>query len=155
MEPKLMLELSILIPPSVTKSFSPAVVPAGGTSTLTIFLNNDNPADITLSSVFIDTFPTSPDNMVLVASPDITNSTCNQGDITANNNAGEVRYANGATIPSGGCFIEVQVTAPTAGTYTNRIEVGDLETSVGTNQIPATANLDVSAKGFIFWNNIF
>src|SRR6185312_6026396 len=45
------------VAPTVAKSFSPAQVTPGTTSTLTITLANANAADAMLSSALVDTFP--------------------------------------------------------------------------------------------------
>jgi uncharacterized repeat protein (TIGR01451 family) len=45
------------IPPALAKDFSPASIPALGTSTLTITLSNPDPAVATLTAPLIDTLP--------------------------------------------------------------------------------------------------
>jgi len=141
-------ELIISTPPGIDKQFTPAVIPAGGTSTLTIVFKNDNNQAITLTSAFVDTLPTAPGNIVVASTPNI-GGTCSLGSVTANAGAGTVSYANGATIPAGGCTINVDVTGSTAGEYINNIPAGDLKTSVGNNQQPANSTLLISPLGFI------
>ena len=102
-------ELIISDPPTVGKEFSPVVIGSGGTSQLTIFLGNDNDAPATLSATFTDTFPSAPGPLV-IATPNNQGGTC-PGGVTATPGAGSVSYANGATIPVGGCTIIVDVTA--------------------------------------------
>jgi uncharacterized repeat protein (TIGR01451 family) len=103
----------IIDPPTVAKQFAPVVIPAGGTSSLTIFLGNSNATAATLSSAFTDTLPTSPAPIV-VASPNGLGGTC-PGGVTATAGSGVVTYANGATIPPGGCTIVVNVTGVAEG----------------------------------------
>lgn len=140
-------ELIISTPPGIDKQFTPAVIPAGGTSTLTIVFENDNDQAITLSSAFVDTLPTAPGNIVVAATPNVV-KTCS-GSVTAVAGAGTVTYANGASIPAGGCTISVDVTGLTAGEHINNIPAGDLKTSVGNNQQPANSTLLISPLGFI------
>ncbi len=140
-------ELIISKPPSVDKQFSPAVVSAGGISTLTIVFENDNTTDITLTSPFVDTLPTAPGNIVVASSPN-KGGTC-PGTVTANAGSGTVSYANGATIPAGGCTVNVDVTGNSTGEHINNIPAGDLKTSVGNNQQPANSTLLISPLGFI------
>jgi uncharacterized repeat protein (TIGR01451 family) len=145
-------DLVVKEPPSVDKSFSPPQIPIGGTSTLTIRLNNNNSAslgDATLNSAFTDTLPTSPDLMKVAAGG--VGGTC--PNVVANTTAivgsGSVTYASGAKIPAGGCTITVPVTAPNVGTYTNTIGSNTLQTDFGSNVQPASAPLVVSPLGFI------
>lgn len=134
-------------PPEITKEFSPAVIAAGGTSTMTIYMGNTNDSTITLTSAFTDTLPTAPGNVVVAGVPNIT-KTC-PGAVTAAAGSGSVSYANGATIPVNGCTISVDVTASTPGVHTNNISAGALQTDFGNNPLPANAELTVSTLGYI------
>ncbi len=140
-------ELVVSTPPSVDKQFSPAVIPVSGTSTLTIVFGNDNASAITLSSIFTDILPTSPGNIVVAGTPNI-GGDC-PGGVTAVAAAGTVSYANGASIPAGGCSITVDVTGATTGDHNNNIPAGDLQTNAGDNQTPANSSLLISTEGFI------
>ncbi len=140
-------EILISTPPTVTKQFSPGVIGAGGTSTMTIILGNSNASAATLSAVFTDTLPTAPGNMVVANTPNI-QKTC-PGTVTATAGSGTVTYANGAQIPVGGCVINVDITASTPGDYNNNIPAGRLQTNFGNNQQPANAGLTISPLGFI------
>ncbi|HEX5394654.1 MAG TPA: SdrD B-like domain-containing protein [Rhodocyclaceae bacterium] len=143
-------QIIISSPPTVNKQFSPAVIPPGGTSTLTVVLGNTNSSSITLSSAFDDTLPIAPDNVVVAATPNVS-TTCSGGvgAVTAVAGAGTVSYASGAAIPAGGCSISVDVTANAAGDHINNIPAGALVTNVGSNQQPANATLTISTLGFI------
>ena len=140
-------ELIISTAPSLTKEFSPAVIPPNGTSTLTITLENDNEAEITLSSILTDTLPGAPGAMTVETPPNIV-KTCS-GTVTAVAGNNVVSYANGSKIPAGGCTISVDVTATTAGTYNNSIPVEALKTNLGNNQQAANASLEISNLGYI------
>ncbi len=151
-EEKTEAELLVSKPPSVSKQFSPAVVPASGTSRLTIFLINDNAAPITLTAPLVDILPTSPSAMTVATTPNLDATSAGRclGSVTATSNAATVTYANNAIIPPGGCTITLDVTAgATAGTYNNNIPAGALQTTVGTNQQPANAGVLVSSLGYI------
>ena len=137
----------IINPPTLSKQFSPAAIPAGGTSTLTLVLGNTNATAATLTSALIDTLPTSPAPIV-VATPNGLGGTC-PGAVTAAPGAGIVTYANGATIPAGGCTITVNVTGTLDGLYTNTIATGALQTNQGNNIQPAIADLTISPLGYI------
>lgn len=140
-------EITISSPPEVSKEFFPAAIPSGGTSTLTIFLSNDNTTAMTLSSALVDTLPTAPGTVVIAGTPNVV-KTC-PGAVTAVASAGTVTYANGASIPAGGCTISVDVTAATPGVHTNNIPAGDLQTNYGNNPYPANAELTVTTLGYV------
>jgi uncharacterized repeat protein (TIGR01451 family) len=140
-------ELIIATPPTISKQFSPAVIPPNGTSTLTIFLGNPNSTAVTLSSILTDTLPTAPGNLIVAAIPNIT-KTC-PGAVTAAAGSNTISYANGASIPAGGCTISVNVTAVTPGTHNNNIPAGALQTSAGNNHAAANASLLVSTQGYL------
>lgn len=137
----------ISTPPTVAKQFAPAVIPPSGISTLTIVLGNTNSSAMTLSSVFTDTLPTAPGNVVVALTPNIVN-TC-PGSVTATAGSGAISYASGAQVPVSGCSISVDVTGLAPGVHTNNIPAGALVTDFGSNQSPANATLSISTLGYI------
>ncbi len=139
--------LEVSMPPVVSKQFSPPAIPAGGTSTLTIVLTNDNGVDMTTTAHFTDELPIAP-GPVVVATPPNASTTCT-GTLVANAGAATVRLNSGATIPAGGCSISVDVTGNTAGTHINYIPAAALQTDLGDNLQPADATLEISALGYI------
>lgn len=134
-------------PPSVSKSFAPASIVAGQQSTLTISLGNGNADAATLTANLVDNLPAG----VTVANPAAISGTCTLASVTAAPGASSVTYALGAAIPAGGCSIQVRVTSTVVATHTNTIPAGGLQTDVGNNVVPATADLIVtsSAPGVI------
>ncbi len=140
-------QLVVTTLPSIRKQFSPAVIPPSGTATLSIFLENNNTAAITLTSILTDNLPTAPGAMTIAATPNVV-KTC-PGAVTANAGNNSLSYANGSQIPAGGCTINVDVTAAIAGTYNNTIPTGALQTNSGNNQQPANASLILSNLGYI------
>ena len=140
-------QIDISSPPAISKEFSPAAIPSGGTSTMKIYLENDNSSAMTLSSIFTDTLPTAPGPVVVAPVPNIV-KTC-PGVVTATAGSGTVSYANGASIPAGGCEISVDVTASASGVHTNNIPAGALQTNFGNNPDPANAGLTVTTLGYI------
>lgn len=129
-------------PPSVSKSFSPASIVAGQQSTLTISLGNGNAGVATLSAPLVDNLPAG----LVVATPSTVGGTCTTASVTAAAGGTTVTYGSGATIPAGGCSIQVRVTASNPGTFTNTIPAGALQTDVGANTVPGTADLTVIAN---------
>jgi uncharacterized repeat protein (TIGR01451 family) len=143
-------QLTISTPPSMAKQFTPAVIAPNGLSRLRIEIGNVNAVALTLTAVFTDNLPTAPGNILVAPTPNIA-TTCGAGvgSITAIAGSGSVSLANGASVPAGGCFIEVDVTGVTAGAYNNNIPAGALQTNLGNNQQPANAPLVISTLGFV------
>jgi hypothetical protein len=129
-----------VVAPTMSKSFSPSSITAGSTSTLTISLGNTNASAATLSAILTDTLPA---GMTVASTPNI-GDTCG-GTVTAGAGSGTVTYASGATIPSGGCTITVDVTSSTPGDAVNTIAAGALQTDYGNNAAPASDTLTVTA----------
>ena len=106
---------------------------------MTITLGNPNTGTLTLTSVFTDSLPAN----VVVATPANIAGTCTTASVTATSGSGTITYASGATIPSGGCTIQVAVTSAVAGSYTNTLLTTSLVTDGGSPTSPATAGLVV------------
>lgn len=130
-------------PPSVSKSFAPSTIVAGQQSTLTISLGNGNAAAATLTADLVDSLPMG----VTVANPAAIVGTCTLASVSAAPGSSSVIYASGATIPAGGCSIQVRVTSSVVATHTNNIPAGALKTDIGANAVPATAQLTVIGSG--------
>ncbi len=136
------LVVEVPTPPTAQKAFSPTTINPGDVSRLTISLGNANDGDITLSADLVDNLPAG----VTVADPADLVDTC-PGSVSATPGGNTITYPSGATIPSGGCTIAVDVTASDsdASPFVNTIPAGDLQTSAGNNGADATANLFVNA----------
>ena len=134
--------------PTVAKSFAPAFLQAGQTSTLTITLGNANAIPLTLAAAMNDNLPS---GLAVAAVPAIGgNCPGLPGSASAGAGSTQVRYNSGASIPAGGCTITVAVSSVLAGSYTNSIAAGALTTTqAGTNQDPASAVVVFSPLGAI------
>lgn len=123
---------------SVTKSFSPAVIPAGGTSTLTIAIANEPPPGGTGSIAFTDNYPA---NLVNAAAP-AASSDCG-GTITAAPGGGSLSFGGGSLNGRRVCTVSVVVTSSVPGSYLN--SSGTVTTVNAGNGAPATATLTVTS----------
>lgn len=106
--------LTVIGQPTIAKTFSPASVASGGTSTLTLTITN-SVATALSGAAFTDTFPA---GMTVAATPALTN-TCGgtiAGGASGNNT---LNLSNGSVPGGGSCAISVAVTASGAGTYNN------------------------------------
>jgi len=132
------------IPPTLSKSFSPATIDAGGVSTLTITLSSTDPFSAELDNDLFDRLPA---GMVIAATPNA-RTTCLSGTVLANAGGSLVDLrsdSHGHNVVIGGsCTVAVDVTAAVAGNYINSLPAGALHTSVGGNAAPAVATLTVN-----------
>jgi hypothetical protein len=129
------------IPPSLSKSFSPASITAGQVSTLTITLTNPNSTVANLTGQLTDYFP----GTMMIASTPNASTTCGGGKVTATKGTYNVSLETGASIPANGsCTVTVNVTVGRASTNVNTLAAGTLLTSNGTNTAAATATLIVN-----------
>ncbi len=128
-----------VIPPALSKAFSPASINEGEVSTLTITLINAEVTDATLTAPLIDNLPS---GLVVAPTPNA-GSTCG-GSVTAVAGGSTVTLASGSVIPAGGsCTVTVDVTSDTGGSYINSLAAGALQTDQGANPAPAIATLVV------------
>ncbi|HTW83248.1 MAG TPA: hypothetical protein VMD91_04150 [Candidatus Sulfotelmatobacter sp.] len=128
---------------AVSKAFAPAVIPVGGSATLTITIPNTGTGAIALSALALtDPLPAG----VVVAATPHASTTCPSGTVTAAAGASSVVLAGATLAANATCAITVSVSSATAGTYTNTIPTGGLTTAQGvSNANPATAQLQVLA----------
>ncbi len=129
----------VVIPPTLGKDFSPAIIDAGGVSTLTITLSNADDTAASLTAPFIDTLPSG----VVIATTANASTTCG-GTLTADAGTATVNLTAGAIPANGSCTVAVDVTAPVGGSYINSLPADALQTSNGNNAAPAVATLTVN-----------
>ena len=132
-------------PPVLSKSFNPSTIPVGGTSRLTISLQNIDTASALTQVILTDTLP---DHVVLAnpVSPSL-NGCGIAGTLTADNGDRELTL-NNATIAAGStCTISVYVTSSEHGVHTNTIPAGAVISREGvTNTNAAVDTLTVISE---------
>lgn len=124
--------------PTVSKSFSPSTINGGDISTLTITLSNSADSDADLTAPFTDTLP----NGITIVTDEST--TCG-GVVTTSSSS--ITLTGGSIPANGSCTISVLVTGHIHGTFVNKIHVGALQTTHGSNTAQAQATLTVICKG--------
>lgn len=137
------VNLTVLAPPTITKTFSPSTISSGGTSTVTFTLSNSNASALTGAS-FSDTLS----NMAISTTQNAS-GTC-VGASTNSFTAGATNLNfTGITIPlSSSCTVTVVVTSSTAGVNPNSTTgVTTSQTTIGTGS--GVANLSVLEKATI------
>lgn len=103
---------------TISKNFSPDPTTAGGVSTLTFILTNPTP--VAFSGLnFTDTLPTTPGAMVVAGTPSATTTGCGSPTFAPAAGATSLSFSNGSLAANSSCTIQVNVTVPVAGTYTN------------------------------------
>ncbi len=132
--------------PTVTKSFGPNAIWAGGTSQLTIVIANNS--NVTLTGVTI--FDDLPTNVFLAnpASPSLSSGCGGSASVIAPNGGTQVTLNNGTIAPASTCTITVTVTGDVQGIYNNQIPAGRLGNDQNlTNATPANARLTIREIG--------
>jgi len=127
---------------SVTKSFNPPTILAGGTSTLTITLINSSASPLA-GVTFTDTFPAN----LVIANPNGFATTCTSTTNTATPNTGSFIFSG--TVPaSGSCTASVSVTSTTPAVYPNSVTANYSTQSATSNQAVLTVNPAVQPLTF-------
>ncbi len=139
---------NVPIPPTLGMAFAPTNGPVGDSSTLTIMLGNSMGVANALNADFTNTFPLG----LEVAAIPAASTTCTSGTVTTGTNS--ITLGSGASIPPGGCTIEVDVTTTTAGIYVNAIAAGDLDSAMGAGP-SASATYQATQDGVVNYNTGF
>ena len=132
------------VPPTVSKSFSPALITAGGTSTLTIIMSNSSSDTNNTNASLIDILPLG----MVIATPPNASMACGftlisqAGDDDVTLSGGTIPFGTGTT--SGTCTMTVDVTATASGAYLNTLDPNALQTNEGNNDNTAVATLIVA-----------
>jgi uncharacterized repeat protein (TIGR01451 family) len=128
--------LTVIAPPSITKSFNQASILVGGTSTLAFTITNPNQLAALNGIGFTDTLPAG-----VTATNGTTNSLCGSGSlvITGGN---LLTFSGGSLSANSSCNFSIQVTGATIGTK-NNITSAVTSTEGGPGNT-ASATLEVS-----------
>jgi uncharacterized repeat protein (TIGR01451 family) len=130
---------------SLSKTFSPTTVTQGGQSTVTIALNNAGSTPATITS-FTDDLTSMGTGITVAASP-APATTCG-GTVTATAGSTSITKTNGVIPANGSCTVTVPIaiaSTVTAGSKTNTIAIGALQTDKGNNSTAATKSLTVQS----------
>jgi LPXTG-site transpeptidase (sortase) family protein len=131
-----------ILPPSINKSFQQNPITADGVSTLQFTITNPNTGTDLAGVTFTDNLPGVPDTMI-IATPSNASTNCIGGVLTANAGTGLIQL-NNATVGAGtSCTVDIDITAPTAGSYINSTSAVS-STNGGTGN-SASDTLQVSA----------
>ena len=135
--------ISTLAPPVIGKAFSPSTIGTGSTSTVTITISNPNGSQAINGVALTDVLPTAPGAMKVAAVPNASVSGCGAPTFAPVANAVSAAFSNGSIVGGGLCTIKFDVTAPTAGTYSN--STGSVATGNSGSGVATTASLTVVA----------
>lgn len=125
----------VILPPAISKAFSPVLIAPTGVSTLTFTLINPAANPVAASGVaFTDTMPAN----VVVANPNGATNTCG-GTLTATAGSNSISLSGATIAVSSSCSITVNVTSAVPGVYVNT--TGPVSSSNGGTGNTATATL--------------
>lgn len=142
--------LDCATPPRLAQHFSPSNTPVGTPTTLTVSLQHAA-GGATLTSTLTDTLPAG----LLIASTPNASTTCGAATLTADAGTSAFTLAAGATIPAGGCSINVDVVASAAGIYQHTQTVGQLQTSLGNSPNTTSLNYQATQAGALTYSTGF
>jgi uncharacterized repeat protein (TIGR01451 family) len=133
---------------TVNKSFSPATVAVGGTSTMTInILNNNSPSIALTSGAISDSLPLG----MVVATPPGVVSTCGaSASVTAVAGSTSVSLSGASIAANATCSVQVNVKANIAGNLINTLPAGAFTSAQNvTNPVAASATLTATGNADI------
>lgn len=111
-------DLTVVAPPTATKSFSPPSIDVSANSVLSIVISNPNPTPMN-GVAFSDTYPSGFDN----ASSPAASTSCGG---TVGVPAGGLTFSGGTIAANGVCTITVTVTGTAIGNHVNTIPAGGI-----------------------------
>ncbi len=126
--------------PGFSKSFAPSPIPPGGTSTLTLIIDNSANAAAVFGISFIDNLPTG----MVIATPANATTDCSGAALTAIPGTGVISLFGSSSLAAGAtCTVSVDVTTATTGVFVNT--TGELASGINPNVSSgfATAALNV------------
>jgi uncharacterized repeat protein (TIGR01451 family) len=130
--------IAVLVPPSITKTFTPVQIAPNGVSTVSFTISNPSTNPIALTGVgFIDTLPAN----LFVATPSGASGDCNGGTLTAVAGSGVISLAGGTIPANGSCTVSANVTSAVTGFYLNTTTVTSTDGGTGNT---ASATLTVA-----------
>ena len=130
-------------PVTLAKNFAPTAVVLGGTSVLTLTIDNAAPGAVALTGLGVsDALPAG----VQIGPVPNASTTCGAGSVTAAPGATTLALSGGGVRAGAACSVAVTVTGTVPGTHRNTVAANAVSSLQGaTNNAPATAALDVSA----------
>ena len=132
----------VVVPPTISKAFSPNAIALNGLSTLTFTIVNPNAGNVITGVSFADTFP---GGLEVAVSPNKSMTGC--GSPTFNPTGGDTNLSfSGATLAAGAtCTISLDVTSTTGGVkYNTTGVIASTEGGSGSTSNTATLNVDVA-----------
>jgi uncharacterized repeat protein (TIGR01451 family) len=129
--------LTVIAPPSISKSFDASTIPLNGTSVLTFTVTNPNTTTTLTGVGFTDSLPSG------LTVPSGASSTCGGGTLTTTA-PGTISVSGGSIPPSSSCTITVTVTGSTAGVKNNTTGAVT-SANGGTGAVSNTATITVLA----------
>lgn len=134
--------ITVLQPPSITKSFNPTTVTPNTASTITFSITNGN--SVTINSSFTDTLAAN----LMVATPANVVNTCG-GTVTATAGSGSISFTN-ANLAVGTCTIQVNVKSAVDNVYNNSVTINSTDTGTGNTSSASLTVINAPAIAKVF-----
>ncbi|MCP3962133.1 MAG: DUF11 domain-containing protein [bacterium] len=125
--------------PGFAKAFSPGSIPSGGTSTLTLTIDNTANGQALADLDFTDNLPA---GMTIAAAP-AASTTCIGGTLNATPATSTITYTGGTAPSASACGVTVPVTSSTLGVAVNT--TGALTSDAGSSGVAAAGLAVISA----------
>ena len=109
--------ITVILPPEISKSFASTPIYTNGTSLLTIKIKNPNQDEALTGVSFVDNLPTN----ITIANPltPAATNTCTGGVLTAVAGGTSISVSGASLVGGETCEVTVTVTSSVAGNYTN------------------------------------
>ncbi|HZS47893.1 MAG TPA: hypothetical protein VFC63_22680 [Blastocatellia bacterium] len=135
--------ITVVAPPTISKSFGLAGISTGSSSSLTFTIRNNNSATTLTGIGFTDNLPAG----LVVSTPNGLSGSCGGGTITAVVGSGSISLSGATIAANGQCSFSVNTTGTTGGTKNNvTSQVTSIEGGTGGT---ASASIDVLAPPVI------
>ena len=131
--------VTVVAPPTISKSFGSSSIPLNGSTTLTFTITNPNGSSALTGVGFSDTLP----GGLVISNPSGLIGSCGGGAITAAAGTSLVSLTGATIQPGGSCTFVLSVTGTSAGGKTN--VTGNVTSNEGGNGGTATASLAIVA----------
>jgi len=119
--------LTAIVPPVITKSFSPTSILAGiGVSAMTFQIANPNAATALSGVAFNDNFPSSPGAMTVASPATFSTSGCGSPVFTPVAGATSIGFSGGTIAAGGTCTVTVNVAAAAIGRTASALHIAEV-----------------------------
>ncbi len=134
--------ITVVVPPTISKAFSPTAIAKNGLSTLTFTIVNPNAGEAITGVSFTDTFPS---GMEVAAFPNDSMTNCGSPTFSPTGGDTSLSFSGGTLAAGVTCTISLDVTSTTGGAKSNTTGViTSSEGGNGSTSNTAVLNVDIA-----------